>query len=69
MFRIIQVGENVGRLSERFKKDNEGIPWMAIKGMRNRIVHDYGGTKLTMVFDTVARWIPEMREKLGKIDG
>ena len=55
MFRIIQVGENVGRLSERFKKDNDGIPWMAIRGMRNRIVHDYGGTKLTMVFDTVAR--------------
>ncbi len=69
MFRIIQVGENAGRLSERFKKDNVGIPWMAIRGMRNRIVHDYGGTKLTMVFDTVAHWIPQMREELGKIDG
>ena len=43
------------------------IPWMAIKGMRNRIVHDYGVVNMEIVYDTVTRWIPQMYEKLTNI--
>ena len=42
MFRIIQVAENSDRLSEKFKDIHDDLPWKDIKGMRNRIVHDYG---------------------------
>lgn len=67
MFRIIQIAENDGRLSEEFKKEYSEIPWMAIKGMRNKIVHDYGVVNMVIVYDTVTRWIPEMYEKLIRI--
>lgn len=67
LFRIIQIAENNSRLSEEFKKKNSEIPWVAIKGMRNRIVHDYGVLNMAIVYDTVTRWIPEMYEKLVKI--
>ncbi len=67
MFRIIQIAENDGRLSEEFKKKYSEMPWMAIKGMRNKIVHDYGVVNMVIVYDTVTRWIPEMYEKLIRI--
>ncbi len=67
LFRIIQIAENNSRLSEEFKKKNSEIPWVAIKGMRNRIVHDDGVLNMAIVYDTVTRWIPEMYEKLVKI--
>ena len=66
MFRIIQIAENTGHLTNGFKEKASNVPWTAIKGMRNRIVHDYGGTKLAMVYDTVARWMPKMRVELIK---
>lgn len=67
MFRIIQIAENNSRLSEEFKKKYSENPWVAIKGMRNKIVHDYGVVNMVIVYDTVTRWIPEMYEKLMRI--
>lgn len=67
MFRIIQIAENNSRLSEEFKKEYNEIPWVAIKGMRNKIFHDYGVVNMVIIYDTVTRWIPEMYEKLIKI--
>lgn len=67
MFRIIQIAENNGRLTNEFKEKHGEIPWTAIKGMRNKIVHDYGVVNMVIVYDTVTRWIPEMYEKLIRI--
>lgn len=67
MFRIIQISENSARLSERFKVEHPDVPWLAVKGMRKRIVHDYGCVDLTVVYDTVVRGIPEMYEKLREL--
>ncbi len=65
MFRIIQISENNGKLTESFKAAHADVPWLAIKGMRNRIVHDYGYVDLTVVYDTVIHGIPEMYRKLA----
>lgn len=67
MFRIIQIAENNSRLSEEFKKKYSEIPWVAIRGMRNKIVHDYGVVNMVIVYDTVTRWMPEMYGKLMRI--
>lgn len=67
MFRIIQISENNGKLTEQFKAAHTDVPWLAIKGMRNRIVHDYGFVDLSVVYDTVIHGIPEMLEKLENI--
>lgn len=67
MFRIIQIAENNNRLSDEFKEKHREISWIAIKGMRNRIVHDYGVVNMTIVYDTIKRWMPEMYEQLTKI--
>ena len=67
MFRIIQIAENNSKLSEAYKSAHKDIPWIAIKGMRNRIVHDYGVVDLSFIYDTVIHGIPEMYKKLMNI--
>ena len=67
MFRIIQIAENNNKLSELFKSAHPQVPWIAIKGMRNKIVHDYGYVDLSIVYDTVAHGIPELLEMLQQL--
>ena len=67
MFHIIQIAENNSRLTDQFKTEHSEVPWIAIKGMRNKIVHDYGYVDLTIVYDTVIHGIPDMYEKLKSI--
>lgn len=67
MFRIVQVAENGAKLSEAFRSAHPGIPWAAIRGMRNRIVHNYGVVSMAVVWDTVIHHIPALYAKLKEI--
>lgn len=64
LFRLIQISESSGKLTPSFKETHKNIPWQAIKGMRNRIVHEYGDVKLDVVHQTVTEDIPEICELL-----
>lgn len=60
MFRLIQTSENSKKLSDDFRQKHAAIPWTAVYGLRNRIVHDYGNVDLGIVFDTLKNSIPEL---------
>lgn len=66
LFRLIQISENAGKVSDAFKIDHPDIGWRGIKGMRNRIVHDYGDVKLDIVYQTVTEDIPALCQKLER---
>ncbi len=61
---MIQISENVKRLSEEYKENNSNLPWNELTGLRNRIVHDYGNIDLNIVFETLKYDIPELMERL-----
>lgn len=67
MFRLIQISENCDKLSDALKLKNNHIPWRALKGLRNRIVHDYGAVDLSIVFDTVTNDIPYLLNELNSL--
>lgn len=62
LFRMIQVSENSKRLSDEYKDQYREIPWNAMYGLRNRIVHDYGNVDLNIVYETLKNDIPELLE-------
>ena len=68
MFRVIQIAENSMKLDEEFQKKNSHIPWRAIRGMRNMIVHNYGAVDLAIVYDTVANSIPDLYKMLSTVN-
>ena len=66
LFRLIQISENSKRLTEEYKAAHASIPWTAIYGLRNRIVHDYGNVDIGVVFSTLKNDIPSLLDALGE---
>lgn len=53
--RIEIMGEAAGRLSATFREDHPEIPWVQIRGMRNRVIHGYDNVDMDIVWDTVTQ--------------
>lgn len=49
VFNISQIGELVKNISEETKSQYTNIEWNMIKGLRNRIIHDYEGINLKSI--------------------
>lgn len=64
LFRMIQISENTRKLSEEYKHEHSHIPWNALYGLRNRIVHDYGNVDLNIVYETLKIDIPDLLEMM-----
>ncbi len=61
------IGEAVRWLPDDFKLQHGGIPWDQIAGLRNRIVHDYFGLDLEIVWQVLQTSLPELRQHLQNI--
>jgi uncharacterized protein with HEPN domain len=48
------IGEAARMVSEATKKSHSDIRWYEIAGMRNRLIHEYFGVDLDVVWKTVA---------------
>jgi uncharacterized protein with HEPN domain len=56
-----ELAESTQRLSLSLKERHAGIPWSAITGFRNVLVHDYLGVSLERVWSIVERDLPPLR--------
>lgn len=65
LFRMIQISENARKLTDEYRADHKSVPWNALYGLRNRIVHDYGNVVLDIVYDTLKNDIPGMLELIN----
>jgi len=61
------IGEAANRLPEEFKDLHQDIDWFRIRGFRNRIVHDYFGIDLSIVWQVKETYLAQLIEKLEKI--
>lgn len=61
------IGEATKNLSKDLRKKHPQIPWRDIAGMRNKLIHEYFGVKLKLVWETVKKRIPELKKQLSKI--
>ena len=58
------VGEAAAKISEETRAAHGGIPWKAIVGMRNRLVHAYFDINADVVWQTVTVEIPQVLPEL-----
>ena len=63
VFNLSQIGELVGKISDDVMKNNTEIEWRGLRGLRNRIVHDYEGINLSMVWRFSRKWITRFGAK------
>lgn len=66
--RLIEViGEASNHVTERTKSEYPRIPWPAIRGMRNRIVHAYFEIDVDLLWDTLHHDLPALIEQLEAV--
>lgn len=66
-FTVSQIGEIVKEITDETINKYSDIPWNSIKGMRNRIVHDYENVDLSVLWGTIKESLPELKDKLKDI--
>lgn len=66
LYQIVIIGEAVNRLSSDFIVNNPQIPIRQIKGMRNRVVHEYKEVDLKILWEAMQTSIPELLKELQK---
>ena len=67
VFAISQIGELVKNISNETMNKYNNIEWNMIKGLRNRIVHDYEGISLKSIWYVVSNDIIELKENIETI--
>ena len=61
------IGEATKRLSPSLKNAHPDISWKPIAGMRDKLVHDYFGINLQLVWDVVERDLPALKFKVSQL--
>jgi len=66
-FVIGQIGELAKTVSDDVQKTAPDINWRGMRGLRNRIVHDYENVDLNMLWEVIKTDLPELLLQMEKL--
>src|SRR4030066_2480368 len=61
------IGEATKNLSKEMKAEHSEIQWKDIAGMRDKLIHEYFGVNLNLVWETVKKNIPELEKQISEM--
>ncbi len=61
------IGEAAIRLPDEFKEKYSEIEWHKVVGLRHRIVHEYFGIDLEIIWQILQKDLPELKQKIMQI--
>lgn len=67
VFNLSQMGELCKSVDADYAQKNPQIPWNEMYGLRNRIVHDYEGVNMLLVWQIISEDIPSLRAALREL--
>jgi len=68
VLRVLEIiGEATKSLSKEMKQQYSEIQWRDIAGMRDKLIHEYFGVKLDLVWATVKKNLPELEKQIHEI--
>jgi uncharacterized protein with HEPN domain len=64
--RLLEIiGEAATRVTAETRKNYPQIPWLAIVGMRNRLIHGYDQVDFDVLWDVVQNDLPPLLTELS----
>jgi uncharacterized protein with HEPN domain len=69
MHQIEIIGEASNQISDSFRDQYPELPWMEMRAIRNKIVHDYRGIELEIIWDTVQNNLPGLHDQIKRLLG
>ena len=67
VFNLSQLGELCRAADNEFVRNHPEIPWREMYGLRNRIVHDYEGVNLRLIWEIISEDIPALHKTLQSV--
>lgn len=68
VFNLGQIGELANKIDKEFEDNNPSIPWRVMYGLRNKIVHDYEGVNLVLIWEIIKTDLPELKSQLEELN-
>lgn len=62
------IGEATKKISSELKTQYKEIPWKEMSGMRDKLIHDYFGVDVDVVWKTVQEDIPYLKSLIISIN-
>ena len=63
------IGEAAKLVSSGLKKEHPEIPWREMAGTRDRLIHEYFGVSLVMIWRIVEQEVPQLRMQIAALLG
>ncbi len=64
VFNLAQLGETSHKISDDFVKLHPELTWNELYGLRNRLIHDYQGVNLNLVWEIITEDLPRLKQQL-----
>ena len=61
------IGEAAKKVSPGTVARHPSVPWGSMAGLRDRVVHDYFGVSLDIVWDVVANHLPQVAREVRRL--
>jgi uncharacterized protein with HEPN domain len=61
---LLVITEEVGKLEHGLLSMFPAISWKQIRGLRNRLAHDYRGTDPNIAFEIIRDYLPDLKTAL-----
>lgn len=61
------IGEAAKNIPKEVKDKYRDVPWREIIGMRNKVIHEYFGVDIDILWKTIKEDLPMLRKKIGVI--
>ena len=58
--RLEIIGEAIKNLPQEFKDNYTQVPWKKISGLRDKLIHEYFGIDIDLVWTIIVRDLPEL---------
>ncbi len=67
VFNLGQIGELANKIDQEFETEHSDIPWRILYGLRNKIVHDYEGVNLDLIWEIVSEDLESLLKQLNDL--
>jgi len=61
------IGEVSSKIDEEFQIQHPEVEWKRMKGLRNRMIHDYSGIDYEVVWDIIESYLEELEFQVEKL--